>query len=411
MHNTLGRAAMVNKDEPRIAKHFQLAVNCGGRVKQFENVIRYNREQLRLSLNNQENWQESAAIANGHDSMPTIRRVVVTGDFLRPSLEGYLSQENNIRWLFAILEPQLRAVIDPRSEDESAVRCFFGDLGLAHSVYTSLDMPFTESSWATVYNNALPLMAKEIIKNLIGEDKATLIVGFEMPPSVLDYLTNTRIPYINTRISPYRYLDDLLLGFSSNVPEISRRLLDFDTPKPSLYLAASIEKQNRRSAVLSITQGALVFFGQTPRDTSLIQSNTFISFKDYKESIISAANSVKARYYKPHPLLRDENAISFFQDLGFELVDDNAYDLLSSNALDVVMGLNSSVLYEAVYFKKKVFRLHPPDPYANCVHVYDSFLNLAFWTKVLGKDVPAGNSRLTGRPNLMRESLGAWWAK
>jgi hypothetical protein len=411
VHNTLGCAAIVNKDEQRAARHFLFAVKGGGGDERLTNHARRNGEQRRLSATPTKKLHRPADHVIDTAGVSRIRKILVTGDFLRPSLEGGLSQEDNIRWLFSLIEPQLRAVIDPYFEDESTFQCFSGDLVLAQHTYAALGLPFTEHSWAKLYADPLHSSFSEVIRNLVGDDNSTLVIGFEMPPTMLDYLTASGIPYINIRISPFRYLDDLLLSFSSNDAEMSERLTAFVTPQTNLFLAASIEKHKRRFAPLTISPRSIVFFGQAPRDASLIESGTFASYKNHKESITSIASGFDARYYKPHPFVRDEDAISFFLDLGFEVIDDNAYDLLSAGALDAVLGMNSSVLYEAICFKKTVFRLHAADLYEGSVHIYGSFLGVDFWSTVLGKDIAAENSTLVARPNLLRESLGAWWAK
>ncbi|MFZ4545768.1 MAG: hypothetical protein ACOYOA_17095, partial [Saprospiraceae bacterium] len=135
---------------------------------------------------------------------------------------------------------------------------------------------------------------------------------------------------------------------------------------------------------------------------------------DYIASISFQKKKHSFAYYKPHPYEKNENAISFFKEIGFQITESNVYDLLSSNSLKTVMSLNSSVLHEAIFFKKSTVRLHQKDIYQNTVPVHKDFLSQKFWSTILNVHSAVGvvdNVNLPILPNQLRESLGCSWGK
>ena len=64
-------------------------------------------------------------------------------------------------------------------------------------------------------------------------------------------------------------------------------------------------------------------------------------------------------------------------------IHDNIYYLLANEGVQHVVALNSSVLYETVYFDKKTTFLFNPTFTDRQVGIYGDYLNGAFWSDIL----------------------------
>ena len=439
VHNSLGRASAINGDGQRALEHFESAIASGspaGEVRLLTTArLGEQMEQMGLAKGTLDIRSISPATLNGNVGLrkdatqPTrlsiskflrqknstvrlISKILVTGDILRPTSDGDLCQSSNINWLYALIGTQIQSALGQESQQTKLkIKVYSGDVTESRQIYDLFELCFVEDSWAQIYNRYLPESIKQILTKSLCLEPNMVIIGFELSPTIKNFLSEKSISYIDIRISPYRYLDDLLLNFSSNDDDIITSLAKYKVDNHMLFSAANLEKHKRRNASIDIAPGAMVFFGQTPKDASLINLEEFDSYKNYLKEILYQKTIHASCFYKPHPHARDEEAISFFENIGFNLTNSNVYDLLSSNKLETVIGLNSSVLNEAVYFGKNVVKLRCIDIYDDSYSIYNSFLSSEFWNDIFNLNKVSSHLKFENRPNLLRESLGQFWGK
>ena len=400
VHNTLGRVASLNGDEVRAMTHFRDAVKGVSGDSKLASQVRITKEFARLEISD---YSQKKMVLNNNSR--NIGKIIVTGDIFRP-----LSQSANIDWLFSLIESPILAASNQYIQKSRLISVCIGDDTVIHSIYDLLNLEFSEDNWAEIYNRKISRSVKDVLKNYFNLSSDTFVIGFELSSLLKNYFDDFGVVYIDVRISPYRYLDDLLLSFSTNDSNILAMLEQYRVSDYTLNFYANMETCKRRNSIVDIELDALVFFGQTSQDASLIYENRFTSYKDYVDQIYSQKKKHSYAYYKPHPYEKNENAISFFEEIGFQITEANVYDLLSSNQLKTVMSLNSSVLHEAVFFKKSIVRLYQKDIYQNTVPVHRDFLSQKFWSTILNIH-PIVNVEFPILPNQLRETLGIAWGK
>lgn len=338
-------------------------------------------------------------------------RVAVTGDLLRPSWDGKMCQGHNIKWLHSFLVTQIACAFSADAKGTSFVRCVQGDIAITKATYLAAGLPFTEDGWAALYFRS----STDDLNRLIGENykiqENELVVAFEIPKIVKNYFDTTGVTYIDIRIGQYRFFDDIPLAFSTNDPNIETILRKHQLTDSTIRWFTQFEKMCRSSAAVTIESDALVFFGQTSKDASLIVNGVFDSFKNYSEKILQTANLYSHRYYKHHPYETSMEAEDFFKSAGFVIISDNTYDLLCSERLSCAAALTSSVLHEANLFSKQIIRLGQSDIYGGNTLIYDAFLSSEFWAKIIGIDKPQILFSAPSKPNLIRSTIGASWGK
>lgn len=409
LHLTLGRVETIKRNDARALQHFRHSVIAIGGDSDTVHPERIALETKRLGLPEQTSEAEAETIPDHRNSSSYISEILITGDVLRPSPAGTLHQTTNIRWLHTMVRAQLICALKD-GDKEPPIRMAEGDLAMAKDIFTLEDLEFCEQAWPSIYNGELSTQAKNMLAYYWKLTRQTLVIGFELPPSICKLINELGAKYINIRISQYRYLDDFLLNFTSNKPEIEERLSKYKMEDAELKFWAELEIQKRRHTPMSIGNDALVFFGQIPTDASLIRGTEgFDTYKNFRNKIIEEKNKHSFAYYKPHPHLYDSNAVEFFQELGFEVIDYNAYDLLSGPQLKTAMALNSGVLHEAKIFGKRIIKLSQNDIYAGTNPIQNAFLNSEFWQDVLCQKKLGTKLSIPNRPNILRESLGLFW--
>ena len=192
----------------------------------------------------------------------------------------------------------------------------------------------------------------------------TLVVGFEMNPSDLSYLTHKNIPWLNIEIHPLRFLDDLCFSIQSSPSYDFGKLSE---PESSIQLAVAQQKQlfhkkfQSHKSITALRGNSLLILGQTPVDKSVFFNGSFKSLTDYLEPLKAISQDYDHIYYRPHPLADSShtNQIIYETLQAQSLVKPNFYHLLASEKISAVTGISSSTLHEAQWFEKQVFFLEP----------------------------------------------------
>ena len=130
-------------------------------------------------------------------------------------------------------------------------------------------------------------------------------------------------------------------------------------------------------------------------DKSVERDGVFLNITHFAKEIDLAAEKYSTIYYLPHPYYPvNQNAelMKFISQRPYIHILDNVptYGLLASSKVKAVMGISSSVLYEAQFFSKDIQYLYQPlfdidgDFGENTyISVYNDYLNPEFWINVL----------------------------
>jgi len=224
--------------------------------------------------------------------------------------------------------------------------------------------------------------------------------------------SNKRI--LNLSIHPLRFGDDIFFNFETNDEKLRGKLKKYEVNYDLFYAYADVIKATYLKSVKNpkVKENALLLIGQTEMDKVIFNGEKHLSLLDYIEEIKSLAESYSCVYFKPHPYAKNSKQIYKIlqQELAdVEIVYDNVYHLLSNDNIKHVVGLNSSVLYEAKYFKKEVSFLyeHTFEIGGKDVGIYGDYWSSAFWSDLL--EIEDKKIALPFVPNRLRKSLNDFW--
>jgi len=224
--------------------------------------------------------------------------------------------------------------------------------------------------------------------------------------------SNQRV--LNLSIHPLRFGDDIFFNFETNDDKLREKLKKYEVNYDLFYAYADVIKATYLKSVKNpkVKENALLLIGQTEMDKVIFNGDKHLSLLDYIEEIKSLAKSYSCVYFKPHPYAKNSKQIYkvLQQELGdVEIVYDNVYHLLSNDNIKHIVGLNSSVLYEAKYFKKEVTFLyeHTFEIGGKDVGIYGDYWSSSFWSDLL--EIEDKKIALPFVPNRLRKSLNDFW--
>ena len=350
------------------------------------------------------------------------KKIVFTGDVLRPMPDGTSHQALNIQWL----ADMLRYPVSMAADAELDVHLWDAGKGSIDGprFYELNSSAVSPENWGRLFDaREISLSSAEYLGTFFED---AVVVGFELPDVMIRLFQARGVPYLDLFIHPVRYLEDLFFGIRTNVAEMFEVLTRHAVPEELFHMQAGIHKATmRRTPPLDIRRNTCLFVGQTPMDKSLLVNGNVLSVENFAEQIQQIARSSEKVYFKPHPYGSDEGQI--MKILGgagkAEITRANVYHLLAQDNIQEVFGISSSVLHEAEYFGKKVthlsknrLNLYGPqqtdfDPWT-FVPVLDAFYNPRFWSELLGsvcavKQCP--DLHLSLKSSRLRTSLQMFW--
>lgn len=211
-------------------------------------------------------------------------------------------------------------------------------------IYDEIGCAFTNQSWANLFSNGHPV----INARLDQYAEKGVIVGYEIAPSIENYLRIKNYPYLNFALNPIRFLPDIYFSISTNIETLEafnscHVVADQEIRAHAGVLrAAFLSKKERKT-----DRFQNIFIGQTEVDRSLIADGRFHTIEEYKDRLPCDI------HVKVHPLSKSKPSF------GRSIVKENIYKLLSENDDLKVYALSSSVLVEAPFFGCEAFRLLP----------------------------------------------------
>lgn len=348
-----------------------------------------------------------------------INGVTVIGDILRPDGSGRPGGvDRTTVWLFDAIKRQVH------------LAC-----GLPVDVVTANGVPALrtwlarrppESAhryWAAAFD-CLPTSAeREAI--LLPRLRDRFCVGYEMPPWLHALLHELDVPYVDLRLHPVRFLDDLLFAARASHPGTQAALLAMAEPESNVAAAAGLmEAMCHMISEAAVPPNTLIVLGQRTLDSSQIAGGAFYDPVPHAAAIHAICERYAAVVLKPHPLEPSHGLLEVAACAANAtgVVRDNLYRLLALPQIGAILTVNSSAAYEAPYFGKRVHTLVPlplrlgwrgaaeqPGLYAS---VNDRMLSVDFWRAMLLPHTPVSEpdgAVLPPKPNRLRIALDSFW--
>jgi hypothetical protein len=299
-----------------------------------------------------------------------------------------------------------------------------GNARLANQLRTARSPADSALFWAARYQQ---LSADDpflpIILDLLA---GRFCIAAEMPPYLIHLLDRAAIPWIDIRLHPVRFLDDLLFAVRASTPDTQAALINQSMSEAEVITVAGlVEAMCQYISDSAMPPQTLLVIGQRPMDSSQIVGGRFFDAHAVASSIASICTRYRSVVLKPHPLpdhVHSLLAIAAAQPNVAGVLADNTYRLLAMQEVTAVLTVNSSVAYEAGYFGKTVHTLAPlpiklgwfgdgprPDMYAS---IRDRVLTADFWRIALAPHVAvtrADGMRLPPKPNRLRIARDEFW--
>lgn len=279
-----------------------------------------------------------------------MKKVTFTGDVFRSHAFSLNSVAENRYWLRGLFHDLFSAAgfcmgeFGPRSEGGTFdLRRYRAYLGL----------PSSAEGWAAAVSTRVPDEAVELFEDLL---EASLVIGWGLPPSLIDLLDRHKVSFIDVEIDPIRFAEDLFFRMRTNSPQILRVLASHDVGDEELRTSVSAIRgyAARRSYNVTQTGKSLALFaGQTTVDLAVIEAGKLAEPSDYIDTIRSVAQLADILLVKPHPAQQDYSHLTPILDQvpNAHLCRSNTYRILTDIKLKHVVGLSSSVLSEAALFQ------------------------------------------------------------
>ena len=219
---------------------------------------------------------------------------------------------------------------------------------------------------------------------------------------------------LNLSIHPLRFADDIFFNFETNDEKLREKLKKYEVNYDLFYSYADTVKAGCLKTIKknNIKENSLLLIGQTEQDKVIYNGVKYLSLLDYIDTLKEIAKGYGAIYFKPHPYAKNnKQTYKSLKEVfpAIEVVHHNVYHLLSNENIKHIAGLNSSVLYEAKYFRKDVTFLfeHTFDIGGKDIGVYGDYWSSAFWSDIL--DIEDKHIALPFVPNRLRKSLNDFW--
>jgi hypothetical protein len=223
------------------------------------------------------------------------------------------------------------------------------------------------SLWIDNYEQLTPSVARALEQ---GIDPDALAIGYEMSPGLIYFLSARGIQWVDFRISPIRFLPDLLIALRTSSPRLHASLAKAAVKAGEVRIEARkwiasfrhIERSQRKGALP--TKAAIYFVGQSGSDASLIRGSEMLRALDYRAELAEVLEGMEV-IYLPHPTASEGHMRSeehtlrdFAQSVSVSRA--SLYETFCSEAPAEYIGISSGSLQEAEFFERKARLLHQP---------------------------------------------------
>lgn len=354
-----------------------------------------------------------------------IKRIVFSGDFLRPSVAQFRpTQHENIQWLYRLLEVPLQMATGLPTEivhwDNNWLNMSRIDRATAGAIYASFWQEPNIQSWPHLFEaqNLAPVVEDMFLR--FFED--SFVVGFELPPYLVHFLDRHGIDFVDCSLSPVRFMDDLLFDVSASTQDMTDAIRSYGVPDALIRLQAgvvssNVAKQNPRPP----RPNSLLLILQTQFDKVVIENGRFSTVLDHLDAVLDLTQAYDHVIIKEHPLEPQKDVLERLTKLipDNSVSTNNFYVLVSHPNVQAVAALSSSCVLEAQYFGKDGHYLIPGfshDSFSVGIegfNIGDDVIMPDFWRDVLASSncpVTAKDGlRLGVKPNRFRQQIRSAW--
>jgi hypothetical protein len=340
-------------------------------------------------------------------------RIVFTGNIARfnPAHPGRSNQIQNINWLRHIVSPHLEILC------EKPIKTVLWDVesDSSNDLYKFLGVTPEEKSYLDIYSGHYNLQLHDLLLPMF---KDSLVIGFEMPPFMINFFNGFDIPYVDVILGPLRFFPDLVPAIRSNVSSVTTVLSRNYLSEEEIRVVAAWRKAFFAKKRLTVfPQGTALLIGQTSFDTSQVSEGRFVELNEFEHEISALSRNGNV-LFKPHPyaLKTDrKRQTSLMKILGISVVEDNVYHLLNCPGISEVVSISSSVTRESPYFgvPSRTLIDYPFHFAEGGNHELNRFYNIfnklgstQFWADLLDRKAGSSYSLATGA---LAQSLGQNW--
>lgn len=352
--------------------------------------------------------------------MDAVRGVVVIGDLLRPDARGGIGgTDRPTAWLFNAVRRQIALAAALPVGLLAPTRC----PALADWLGARRPAQRADEWWAAMHADLTP--AGPLPDALTEALRGQFCVTYEAPPYLGRLLDRLGVPWLDVRLHPVRFLDDLIFAVRASWPVTQAALLEHALPESLVVATAGLrEAMGQFTSEATVPDDTLLVVGQRPMDSTQIVGGRFFDAASHGAEIDRICAAYRAVLLKPHPT-GEHHSLLVAAAAGANVLGattDNVYRLLALPQVTAVLTVNSSAAVEAGYFGKRVHTLAPlpiglawrgavADPGAH-VSLDDFVLCPDFWRTVLAPhaavSAPDG-MRLPAKPNRLRIALDSFW--
>jgi hypothetical protein len=285
-----------------------------------------------------------------------------------------------------------------------------------------------DAIWASAYAD-LPIgleWSDALERRLLAGLRNQFCIGYELPPYLVRLLDRHAIPYVDIRLHPVRFMDDLLFAVRAAHPATQSALAGLAVPEEQVIMTAGLrEAMCQLISQAAIPANTLLVLGQRPYDSTQIVAGGFFDAVGHRARIAEIRARHGAVVLKPHPHDPSHSLLTVVAGLGGRIVgpvNDNIYRLFAMPEITSILTVSSSAAYEAPYFGKTVYTLAdlpirlawrgeaiPADAHAS---LDDIVLSTDFWRTVLAPHTAVTAQegvRLAPKPNRLRIALDSFW--
>jgi hypothetical protein len=362
--------------------------------------------------------------SNDIPRMPLLGATIM-GDFLRPDGQGRPGGvDRPVTWLWNATKRQIArasglpvTLLTPTASAE-----------LGQWIASMRQPSEADTLWAACYDDisARTDWADAIARLILRRLRGQFVVGYEMPPYLARLLDQHAIPYIDIRLHPVRFMDDLLFAARASHGPTQTVLSALAVHESDVLVTAGLrEAMCQLISDAAVPADTLVVLGQRPHDASQIVNGRFFDAMDRRDEIAAICARHRAVLLKPHPHEREHSLLTVVAGIAANVlgvVDDNLYRLLAMPEISSVLIVSSSAGIEAAYFGKQIHtlaetRLTPRwrgDAMTRETHASldDVVLSVDFWRRVLAPHTAISaldGARLPPKPNRLRIALDSFW--
>jgi hypothetical protein len=350
-----------------------------------------------------------------------IEGVIIVGDLLRPDGSGHPGGTDRATlWLWNAIKRSIYLAAGLATEPLTATTS-----APLHQWIELLRAPANaDSYWASIHTH-MPCSAS-LEQHVLDRLRRRFCVGYEMPPWLVRLLDELAIPYVDLRLHPVRFMDDLMFAVRASRAETQAAVLQMAVSESEVIVTAGLrEAMCRFISESRVPDNTLLVAGQRRFDSTQIIDGAFFD----ADSVAADIHAICARYdavvLKPHPLDRHHSLLTVAAGASAPIlgvIDDNIYRIMAMPQISAVLTVNSGVAHEAPYFGKRVhalapLSLHPVWRGAEAdtlshASLGDAVLTPDFWRTVLAPHAPvtaADGMRLPPKPNRLRIALDSFW--